>query len=75
MMKKQESILDNAKDFVKINGKLYYMTCSILSLENLSIIQKFIEKYPNFDVHKYKSILPTEYKSDGFFFAELIKKY
>ena len=39
---RQAVILDEAKDLLKKNGYIYYITCSLLKIENEEVIQKFL---------------------------------
>ncbi|AGA65191.1 Sun protein [Liberibacter crescens BT-1] len=46
----QETIINQASKFVKINGHLIYVTCSILPQENIIQIQKFLNTHPQFRI-------------------------
>lgn len=70
--KLQQKILQEYSEMVKINGELVYSTCSILPSENKKQIDLFIEKNPNFEFIKEKTILPSQ-GYDGFYMA-LIKR-
>lgn len=72
----QLCILENASEYLKINGILIYSTCTISKIENEAIIEKFLGKNTNFvlefiDHNKYLNIYPDEKNSDGFFIAKL----
>ena len=44
----QLDILSNCSRYVKVGGKLYYSTCSILPEENDSIVYSFLNSHPEF---------------------------
>lgn len=44
----QQKILDQAQRLVKLNGRLIYVTCSILDEENNQQVAWFLNKYPEF---------------------------
>lgn len=48
LSKLQYKMLNNVKDYVKINGILVYSTCTIEKQENILLIEKFLEENPNF---------------------------
>lgn len=47
---KQRSLLDRAALLVRPGGRLIYVTCSFLDVENERQIASFVERFPNFDV-------------------------
>jgi len=75
----QYKILEESSKLLKKQGTLVYSTCTIGTLENQEVINKFLSKYENFDIIKldgkdHLQILPGDYASDGFFICKLIKK-
>lgn len=84
----QLSILDAVAPALKKGGKLTYSTCTILSTENQSVVERFLEKHSEFEQVKTQTtkkikndrnelgltIYPDDFDSDGFFIATLIKK-
>jgi 16S rRNA (cytosine967-C5)-methyltransferase len=75
----QYKILVESAKLLKDKGTLVYSTCTIGTLENQDVINKFLSKYGNFDIIKidgkdYLQILPGDYASDGFFICKLTKK-
>lgn len=46
----QESILNNSSRYLKPNGIIVYSTCSIEEEENWMVIDRFLEKHPNYIV-------------------------
>ena len=67
----QKNILQQAALLVKPNGKLLYITCSILKKENDEQIQFFLQNNPSFILEKDAYILPSQLNGDGFYFALL----
>ncbi len=72
LIRLQFSLLHQAKNLVKDNGKLIYITCSLLRSENESVIESFISKNPRFSIVRQKNYYPSEI-GDGFYCAELLK--
>ena len=58
--KEQISILKNVSKYVKKGGFLYYSTCSILSSENIAIINAFMSDINGFEISKIDSKLAHE---------------
>lgn len=46
----QKSILQNVKDYVKVEGELIYSTCTINKAENYEQIQWFVNENPQFEL-------------------------
>ncbi|MFO7799662.1 16S rRNA (cytosine(967)-C(5))-methyltransferase RsmB [Rhodohalobacter sp.] len=59
-VKLQEELLDEAGNHVKRGGRLVYSTCSLEPEENWEQIQKFLEKYDNYELEKLDEFLPEE---------------
>ena len=59
-VKLQEELLDEAANHVKRGGRLVYSTCSLEPEENWEQIQKFLEKYDNYELEKLDEFLPEE---------------
>lgn len=75
----QYKILQESSKQLKSGGVLVYSTCTIGTVENQDVINKFLSKHENFDIIKlddkdYLQILPGDYASDGFFICKLLKK-
>lgn len=47
-MSDQVHVLDNAKEYVKVGGRLVYATCSLLPEENSGQISRFLSENPDF---------------------------
>ena len=69
----QELLLENAYYLLKNDGTMVYSTCTINKKENELMIQKFIEKHPDMEVVKQRTILNYEYHTDGFFMCKMKK--
>lgn len=70
---KQKNILQQYSQMVKQGGKLVYATCSILPSENEKQVELFLKNNPGFKLEKEKSILPSQYNSDGFYMARMVR--
>lgn len=68
----QRAIFDSAWKYLKKDGKLVYITCSILQEENEDQLTYFIKKYPIQVIEKI-SLLPVKNGNDGFF-GTVLKK-
>ncbi|NGX31009.1 MAG: Ribosomal RNA small subunit methyltransferase B [Chlamydiae bacterium] len=73
LLKTQESILQQAAQFLKPKGQLIYMTCSVLLQENKDQIHSFLEKNPQLTCSLMEVLLPQSNGHDGFFIAILEK--
>lgn len=69
----QTLLLENAYYLLKNDGTMVYSTCTINKKENELMIQKFIEKHPDMEVIKQRTILNYEYHTDGFFMCKMKK--
>lgn len=67
----QALLLENAYYLLKNDGTMVYSTCTINKKENELMIQKFIEKHPDMEVIKQRTILNYEYHTDGFFMCKM----
>jgi 16S rRNA (cytosine967-C5)-methyltransferase len=71
----QLQILETASAYVKTGGSLLYSTCTINSVENRDVVQKFLRTHMNFAMVRTRQLLPTADGTDGFYFCKLKKKY
>lgn len=60
LIKEQLQILKNVSNYVKVGGYLYYSTCSILSSENIEIINAFMSDIKGFEICEINSKLQHE---------------
>lgn len=56
----QEQLLEEAANMVIRGGRLVYSTCSLEPEENMDQINKFLEKYDNFELEPLEDYLPEE---------------
>jgi 16S rRNA (cytosine967-C5)-methyltransferase len=84
----QDSVLMDAADFVKVGGRLIYVTCSLLVEENEDRVAAFLERRPEFSVtpatvpgieshltpQGFLRLTPHGAETDGFFAAVLERK-
>ena len=80
----QHSLLKNLWPLLKVGGKLLYVTCSILSIENDCTVETLLKTNNNIEVNTINigcgiktkfgmQILPGESNMDGFYFSLLMK--
>ena len=87
LSKLQLAILTSSSKALKSSGTLVYSTCTLNQEENEKVIEKFLEKNPEFQVipveeivghdkfcKKYLKLWPHKTNTDGFFAAVLKKK-
>ena len=86
----QQKILDKACRFVKKNGRLFYITCSLDAAENEDQAAAFIQNHTDFVPEDLSPVLkettgieqsgktvrlrPSVCETDGFFAASFVKK-
>ncbi|KRA60397.1 MFS transporter [Caulobacter sp. Root655] len=84
----QDAVLADAADFVKVGGRLIYVTCSLLVEENEDRVAAFIERHPGFAAtpvtldgvqehitpQGYLRLTPKSAGTDGFFAAVLERR-
>ena len=69
LVKLQADILDKACQFVAVNGRLHYMTCSLLEMENQMQMRNFLKKHVEFRLVHHQQWTPATTHTDGFFLA------
>jgi 16S rRNA (cytosine967-C5)-methyltransferase len=68
----QEKIFEESLDLIKPNGKIVYVTCSILKEENINQIMKFCRKFGvKIDNDTIFQTEPKSKRMDGFFSVTL----
>ena len=71
----QADILDNYSQVVKPGGKLIYVTCSILKVENEKQVQAFLHRNGgSWKLEKQMRMYPNRKGFDGFYMASLSKQ-
>jgi 16S rRNA (cytosine967-C5)-methyltransferase len=59
LVKIQLDLLESVSALVKKDGKIVYSTCTVAKEENEKVIQRFLEKHPNFTIDQtFKKDLP-----------------
>lgn len=71
LIQKQKNILKQAARYVKPNGKLVYMTCSLTQDENINQVRLFLKTYKAFKLCSHKQFSPYQSHTDGLFFADM----
>jgi 16S rRNA (cytosine967-C5)-methyltransferase len=75
LLETQQDILLRYAPIVKVGGIMVYATCSLARAENEMQIEKFLtSSHGAFELEEQKTILPTEFNSDGFFMARMKRK-
>ena len=86
LKKVQMTILENAKNYVKVGGVLCYSTCTVFREENEDNIQEFLKNNPDFELDKIDSPVAPDNNGivrlfphidecdDGFFVARMKRK-
>jgi len=69
----QLSILNNAKNYLKNNGRILYSTCTLRKAENDDIINIFLAENKEFKLDYSHTFMPHIDGTDGFFCALLVK--
>jgi 16S rRNA (cytosine967-C5)-methyltransferase len=68
----QRSLLDRYAPLVRPDGVLVYATCSLSHHENEDVVSSFLAKHPEFTaVAPARTLLPSDYNTDGYFVATL----
>ena len=71
----QQNLIEICSGYVKKNGRLAYMTCSINKEENESVVYPFLARSPRFSlIGQPVTLYPHQCGSDGFFYAIMRKK-
>lgn len=73
LIKKQSLILEKALPFVKKEGYLHYMTCSLIEQENQGQIHNFLKHHKELRLIHHQQWTPLKTNTDGFFLATFQK--
>lgn len=57
LVAKQKAIIESASKLVKPDGRLIYVTCSVLKEENESIVNSFLANNPSFRLRRWTEVL------------------
>jgi 16S rRNA (cytosine967-C5)-methyltransferase len=60
LIAKQKSIVEHAAKLVKPDGRLIYITCSVLRDENEDIVSSFLQDHPDFRLRRWTEVLNPE---------------
>ncbi len=66
----QSCILDDISDLTTRDGRLVYITCSLLSRENRDQIDAFLDRHPGWKLSAQRQLTPLQ-EGDGFYMARL----
>ena len=64
-IKEQEQVLEQAKDFAKVGGYLFYITCSVLAEENEGAVYRFLEANPGYSLVSAGEVYEDTFGTDG----------
>jgi 16S rRNA C967 or C1407 C5-methylase (RsmB/RsmF family) len=71
-LKVQETILNEALELVKPNGRIVYITCSLIQDENLNQVMRFCKKFGlKIENETIFQTVPKSKQMDGFFSVTL----
>lgn len=74
LVQKQADILDKAVSFVRPNGFLSYITCSLTTLENAAQATAFLSRHSGFHKINQKQFSPAQTGTDGLFICTFQKQ-
>jgi 16S rRNA (cytosine967-C5)-methyltransferase len=74
LIKLQQGLIDQALLMLKKGGTFVYSTCTLNRKENDLQVAYALSKDSNLKLVGSRQILPSEYQSDGFFYAKFIKE-
>lgn len=80
LARQQAALLDGCWRMLAPGGRVLYVTCSVLSAENSSVVESFLQRTPDAEVRAIEAgwgrargpgrqVLPGEDDMDGFYFA------
>ena len=73
LLKTQRELLEKATNYVKSDGRICYMTCSLTQDENENQIKSFLSLHPELHCVMEKHYTPATTNTDGFYIAVLKK--
>ncbi len=69
--KRQDEILDCAARMLRPGGRIVYSTCTFSTAENEGSVSRFLDRHPEFVLHKSIRLWPHIVKGEGHFAAVL----
>lgn len=69
----QKQLLNTVDKMIKKGGILVYSTCTLNKKENEKQVEGFLKNHPDFTLVSSNTIFPTDYDSDGFYVAKMVK--
>ncbi len=70
----QGRILDVSAKYVKKGGNMVYSTCTVSNIENMAVVEKFLEQNKEFSLcGEPMELLPDKDRTDGFFIAKFVR--
>lgn len=64
-------ILNNAKNYLKPQGRILYSTCTLRKAENEDVVNSFLKENPEFSLEYSHTFMPHTDNTDGFYCALL----
>lgn len=65
----QYKILETSSKYLKNGGKILYSTCTLNKRENEKVVEKFLNSNKEFKLIESKTMFPSEYGGDGFYYS------
>ena len=69
----QYEILETSSKYLKSGGNIIYSTCTLNKKENEKVVSKFLDDYKDFKLLEEKTVFPTPFGGDGFYYALMRK--
>ena len=64
---------ETSSKYLKSGGNIIYSTCTLNKKENEKVVAKFLESNNNFEILEEKTVFPTPFGGDGFYYALMRK--
>ncbi len=69
----QYKILETSSKYLKNGGNIIYSTCTLNKKENEKVVNKFLDNNNNFEILEEKTVFPSLFGGDGFYYALMRK--